>query len=132
MKKRNILPVIFTCTLIICVVMSGRRPFRNLEASDIVSANVFLIPPEETIQITDLSELASLLGDVVVYHRDSSHYKYAGQGVTFTLTMSDDTQVTVTVFTPFVIIDGVGYRAKYEPCEALNSYANRLLDNEAP
>lgn len=46
--------------------------------------------------------------------------------------MSDDTQITATVFTPFVIIDGVGYRAKYEPCEALNSYANRLLDSNAP
>jgi hypothetical protein len=32
----------------------------------------------------------------------------------------------ITAFYPFVIIDGVGYKCKYEPCEALNNYANEL------
>ena len=27
-----------------------------------------------------------------------------------------------------VVIDGTDYKAKYEPLEALNSYANRLLE----
>ena len=36
-----------------------------------------------------------------------------------------------TAFNPFIIIDGIGYKCKYEPCEALNNYANRLLtDND--
>ena len=33
-------------------------------------------------------------------------------------------------YNPFLVIDGVGYKTKYEPCEALNHYANRLLEEE--
>ena len=33
------------------------------------------------------------------------------------------------LYNPFLIIDGVGYKTKYEPCQALNSYANELLNS---
>lgn len=44
--------------------------------------------------------------------------------------MSDGTQTSIMAYNPFLVIDGTGYRTKYEPCEALNSYANRLLNEE--
>lgn len=75
-------------------------------------------------------ELVEYLKDVVIYKKDNSYTEYAGQGVTFTLTMSDGTQTQIMAYNPFLVIDGVGYRTKYEPCEALNNYANRLLDDE--
>jgi hypothetical protein len=31
-----------------------------------------------------------------------------------------------TAYNPFFIIDAVGYRTKYEPCEKLNLWANEL------
>jgi hypothetical protein len=31
-----------------------------------------------------------------------------------------------TAYNPFFIIDAVGYRTKYEPCEKLNSWVNEL------
>ena len=45
----------------------------------------------------------------------------------FDVTLRDGSTTQVVAYNPFVIIDGVGYRTKYEPCEALNAFANRLL-----
>ena len=46
----------------------------------------------------------------------------------FTLTMADGSQEKITACNPFVIINGIGYKTKYEPCEQLSRYANKLLN----
>ena len=117
-------------SIIIFVFASGRKPYKDLEAAQIVSAAVQLSPPGKTIQITETKELVDLLKDVVVYDKDNSYTDYGGQGVTFTLVMIDGTQTSIMEYNPFLVIDGVGYKTKYEPCEALNHYANRLLEEE--
>ena len=117
-------------TMIIFVFASGRKPYKDLEAAQIVSATVQLSPPGKTIQITETKELVDLLKDVVIYNKDNSYTDYSGQGVTFTLVMIDGTQTSIMEYNPFLVIDGVGYKTKYEPCEALNHYANRLLEEE--
>lgn len=89
-----------------------------------------LTPPGETVQIVELSELLDYLDDVVIYNKDNSYTEYDGQGVVFNLILSSGTQMAINAYNPFVIIDGVGYRTKYEPCEALSSYANKLLNSE--
>ena len=131
MKRVKIGVIVFVCFLlagmVVFAVTYSKRPYKDLETSEITSATVRLTPPDKTIQITEIEELAEYLKDVVIYHRDDSYVEYAGQGVIFTLTMSDGTQTEITAYNPFLIIDGVGYRTKYEPCEALNSYANGLL-----
>ena len=129
-KKRFIMMIICVAAIIYIVGIHfiGRKPFKSLKASDIVSATVLLEPPDETIVITDMSELVSNLNEVVIYNRNQSYHNYVGQAVTFTLTMSDGTQMKVMVYNPFIVIDGIGYKTKYEPCEKLNRYANRLLD----
>lgn len=134
MKKRNILFVTSACVIVICAMVfafSGRKPFRDLQPSDVVSATVHLAPPDKTIQIVEIPELVSYLKEVVIYSKDNSYHEYNGQGVIFTLNMSDGTQVNIMAYNPFVVIDGVGYKTKYEPCEKLNNYANRLLRTTA-
>ena len=54
----------------------------------------------------------------------------AGQAVIFTLSLADGSQVEIIAYNPFIIIDGIGYKCKYEPCEALNHYANELMTRE--
>ncbi len=117
-------------TMIIFVFASGRKPYKDLEAAQIVSATVQLSPPGKTIQITETKELVDLLKDVVIYNKDNSYTDYSGQGVTFTLVMIDGTQTSIMEYNPFLVIDGASYKTKYEPCEALNHYANRLLEEE--
>ena len=134
LMKRKTGAVLITCALILCVSVTalligrGKKPYKNLDASQIISATVWLTPLDKRIQIAEIEELAEYLKDVVIYKKDNSYTEYAGQGVTFTLTMSDGTQTQIMAYNPFLVIDGIGYKTKYEPCEALNSYANRLLN----
>lgn len=129
MKKRTII-ISLICIIsaviitIVFVRVNGRKPYKDLDAAQIISAEVRLSPPGTTIQITEKKELVDLLKDVVVYHEDNSYSEYSGQGVTFTLDMADGTQTNIMAYNPFLVIDGVGYKTKYEPCEALNHYAN--------
>ena len=105
----------------------GRRPFQDLDPGSIAAASVQLIPPDETLPVPDTGELAKLLQSQVVYRRDNSFTEYAGQAVIFTLEPTDGTTRQVMAYNPFLVIDGVGYRCEYQPCEALNQYANDLL-----
>lgn len=133
MKKRmNFILLICILSVVVIIIgfaaAGGRKPYKDLDSSQIVSAVVRLIPPDETIQITEITELVNLLNNVIIYNEDNSYTEYCGQGVIFTLTMTDGTQTSIMAYNPFLVIDGVGYKTKYEPCEALNHYANMLLE----
>lgn len=132
MKSRRMAAAAFFVLLAgaVWLCAAGKRPFKGLDASEIVSAAVHLTPPDKTVRIADTEVLAELLRDVVIYRRDPSYTGYTGQGVTFRLAMEDGTQAEIMAFNPFLVIDGAGYRTKYGPCEALSSYANRLLGEE--
>lgn len=132
MKKKTWIILISSLAIsitvgILCYKSIGRRPYKDLEAVDIVSASVELLPPDETVQIIEIKELVEYLKDVVIYKQDDSWREYSGQATVFTLIMADGTIEEITAYNPFVIINGVGYRTKYEPCEQLNNLANRLL-----
>ena len=136
MKKKRIALLLLVCAVAVgaaALALSGtrgRRPFKNLSADDIVAAPVTLTPPGETIEIEAVEELADDLNAVVIYRKDNSYTEYVGQGCAFSLTLTDGTTLEVNAYNPFIVIDGVGYRCEYEPCEALNSFANRLLDEQ--
>lgn len=106
------------------------RPFARLEGADIASAQVTLSPPDVTVALTgaEREELAGLLRAVSVGRRDDSWTEYAGQGVICALELRDGSALTVTGFSPFVIVNGVGYRADHDPCEALNRFGNRIVE----
>ena len=128
MKKLRIPAALLLLLAVLALSISvGRRPFRTLDPDSIVSASVQLTPPGETLPVPDTAELAELLQAQVVYRWDGSYTEYDGQAVTFTLELTGGATRQVMAYNPFLIIDGVGYRCKYEPCEALNRYANRLL-----
>ena len=64
MKKRTMIVSligILSAMIIISVfaVVSGRKPYKNLETVQIISAEVQLSPPNITIQITEIKEYLS-------------------------------------------------------------------------
>ena len=127
---------IFTAAVIIAVLTAGvmisrgKAPYKNLKAANIVSAAVYLSPPNKTVQITDaeIEELVSYLNEIVIYNEDNAYTHYCGQAVMFTLTMADGSQEKITACNPFVIINGIGYQTKYESCKQVSRYANNLLN----
>lgn len=78
------------------IILRGKMPYKDLKASDIVSATVYFFPPDKTVQITDVEELVSYLGEVTIYNEDHSYNDYCGQTVLFTLTMADGAQEKIT------------------------------------
>ena len=63
---------IFTAAVIIAILTAGvmisrgKAPYKNLKAANIVSAAVYLSPPNKTVQITDaeIEELVSYLNEI--------------------------------------------------------------------
>ena len=64
----------------------------------------------------------------IIYNIDPFPLFYFGQGVTYTVVFKDGTETKITAYNPFVRIDGVRYKCKYEPCEALNAFGNSFID----
>ena len=135
MKKKSLIIAALSIALLAVLAAAfffpkGKKPYKDLDAAQIASARVLLTPPGETVEIEDIQELVDILGDVVIYREDDSYTDYAGQGVVFTLIMTDGTRTEIMAYNPFLVIDGIGYRTEYEHCEALSRYANALLDSE--
>lgn len=120
-----VLGVIVAAALFVRPRVMGRKPFAELKAENIASASVQLLPPDTTVQITDMGELATALNDVVVYDQDDSWTEYNGQAVIYTIILNDGKEITVIAYNPFIIIDGIGYKTKYGPCERLSQIANK-------
>ncbi|MDO4285629.1 MAG: hypothetical protein Q4C60_09905 [Eubacteriales bacterium] len=138
-KRKRSLVIVIACVCLLGIAAAvslsgaGRKPYKNLEAAQIASAQVLLSPPGRTVEIRDgeIGELVSYLKELEIYQEDQSYTEYSGQSVVFTLTMTDGAQTEIMEYSPFLVIDGVGYRAKQEPCEALSEYANELLEHLA-
>ena len=128
MRRKGILAaaVVLAALTAAVLIARGKMPYQDLKASEVVSAAVRLSPPDETVPIADPEELVALLKEVVIYREDNSYTEYSGQAVTFTLIMTDGSQEEITAYSPFLIVNGTGYRAKYGPCEQLSRYANQL------
>ena len=133
MKKYGIIVLVAVVMLVLAAYgkqKAGERPFKDLEASEIASATVYLEQDDKTIQINDIDELTDYLNVLIIYGEDNSYKEYSGSATVFTLTMTDGTQMYIVPYMPFLVIDGVGYQAEYETCYALTRYAVNLPYNE--
>lgn len=133
--RRIIGAIIVFCLMAILFIgirAAGKKPFQELTPDEIMAASVRLIPPDVEVALTeaDVEQLVDILNDVVIYQGDSSYSEYEGQWVEFTITKQDGTEVSVAAYSPFLVMDGVGYQTKYEPCEELNRFANGLASDE--
>ena len=83
MKKRTLI-ISLTCMLLAAAVvvgfaaLRGRKPFKDLDATQIASVTVHLIPPDTTVQIVEIEEFVAYLKEVVIYNVDNSYTKYCG------------------------------------------------------
>lgn len=133
MKKKVLITAL--CALLLAggvlakLYLIGEKPLRNLDSAEVTAATVELYPPDATLELTqeEINELVPILNRVVSYQRDDSYVDYCGQAVIYTLTRTDGTQLRVQAYNPFLVVDGVGYRTKYGPCEELNQLGNDIL-----
>ena len=109
---------------------SGTRPFAHVRAQDIAQAQVELSPPgrRAVLPREDMEELAGILRVATVYQRDDSYRDYCGQTAVYTLTFTDGAQTTIAACNPFLVLDGVGFRTSFEPCQALQALAGEQVE----
>ena len=108
----------------------GRKPFKNLKADEIQSISIHLWPPNESMDLTqtEIEELVGLLQQVEIHHPTWMHHASGGQSNVMTITFQDGSVKEVNQFGSILIIDGMGYRAEYEPNEVINQFANKLFN----
>ena len=133
--KRKILiiaAIVLAVVLIFSIGLSviGRRPFKNMKAEEIQSISIHLWPPNETMELSqdEIEELVILLQQVKIYNPSWLHLASGGQSNIMTITFQDGSVKEVNEFGSILIIDGMGYRAAYEPNEAINQFANKLFN----
>ena len=136
MNKRIIIVVSILIIGILVVILFntfGRKPFAKLSASEIVSAELFFIQPEKNIDMRDeedIAELTDILNEIVIYREDNSGREYAGQLVQVTIILKNGETHTIGAYNPFLFLNGKCYRTKYEPCQKLNAFGNRILNEQ--
>ena len=115
--------------------VEGKRPFEQLSEEDIEEVQLIVIPPgvETGLSEMEIEELVGILQDVRIYQEDNSYEEYEGQGVTFEISLGSGEKFEVMAYNPFLIINGIGYRTEYGPCEELNSLGNDVVnEREVP
>jgi len=135
-KKTVLIAVIFLVLGILAVITFsafGRKPFAKLTADEIVSAELCIIPPGKTVYLTDEEDIAELIGilnEIVIYREDDSGREYAGQLVQVTIALENGETHIIGDYNPFLFLDGKCYRTRYEPCQKLNAFGNRILNEQ--
>ena len=134
MKRRilTITAIILAVALILTIGIwtIGRKPFKDLHTEDIKSVSIHLWPPNETRELSqgEIEELVTLLQQVKIYNPSWLHLASGGQSNIMTITYQDGSVQEVNQFGSSLIIDGQGYRAEYEPNEAISQFANKLFN----
>lgn len=133
--KRKILvnaAIVLASALLVFIGFSfiGRQPFKNMKSDEIQSVSIRLLPPNETMELSreEIEELVILLQQVKIYNPNWFHLTSGGQSNIMTINYQDGSVKEVNQFGSTLIIDGQGYRAEYEPNEALNQFANKLFN----
>lgn len=123
------LAVVLLVVFFILTARRGQRPFRSLTVEQLSGATVEVTPPGTPAILSqqDLQDLVDILQKVTIYQEDNSYQASGRQMVTFTLTMTDGSEHTVTACAPWLILDGVGYRTSHEPCLALSTLGNQAI-----
>lgn len=135
MMKKKLIIVSSIILLIICTIVLinpfKTKPFAKIKAEDIESVELFLIPPNRTISVTDhtaIAMLTEILKEIELYQEDDSGRDYNGQLVQFTIVLKNGETHRIGAYNPFLFLNDKCYRTKYGPCEKLNALGNQLFN----
>lgn len=98
-------------------------------SSEIDSVVLTANPPNRTVDLKEeqIDELVDLLNNLTLMETGDSYQEYTGQWVQFDIAKTDGTFLSIAELSPFIIIDGNGYKVRYDQGEALNEFANGII-----
>ena len=120
--KKKIISIVLIAIIIISAVFvfnKGDKPLKKLSATDILSIEITLQPPNTTISLDkeQIKDVVEIFNSIVTYEEDDSYKDYNGQTAIFDITKNDGSKISIMEIAPFVVIDGVGYKVKDESYE---------------
>ena len=122
------LAILLLVPSIALIFQSGEKPFQDLEAGEVAAASVELTSPGASAELDGdaIADLVSVLQAVKLYGKVLNYQELSGTFVTFTFTLADGTEHTVSACAPYMVIDGTGYQTDVEPCQALSTIAEQV------
>ena len=106
-------------------------PFSELDAEKIEKVNINLPLANANVKLTkkQIVKLVDILKKIEIYQKTSPE-ELTGSSMQCKITKKDSSVINIENFNSYFVIDGVWYRAGYEGCERLSTFANRLLGKE--
>ena len=128
-KRNQMIALAAAIILGICAalgtLLTGNKPYAGLESEQLSKVEMQLTPQDVRFEL-GAEQLTPILRQLTIYRQDDSYTDYAGQTVQVTLTLQDGSTIKVVECNPFLVIDGVGFKAKEESCSQLQAFANQL------
>ena len=136
MKKSKKLLIIAVVILAIVSAIIGwllysDRPFETITANGIEEIKVYAIPPDAEVVLSEaeVERVVPLLQNLKVSKPGYKVFALIGQTITITIKETNGTIIEISnVGNVQIIIDGRSYRADYESAEAINNFANKVLE----
>lgn len=136
MKKSKKLLIVAVVILAITSAILGwllysARPFETMNVNEIEEIKVFAIPPEEEVVLSEaeVESIVPLLQNLRISKPGYKVFALSGQTVRITVQKMDGSIIEISnVGNVQIIIDGRSYRAEYESAEAINNFANKVLE----
>lgn len=107
----------------------NKKIFENIVVEDIREIKLFIEAPgfEKILSNEEIKELISIFDKMIIYEPIIVDESLSGQMVQIKITKSDDSIVILKSITPYFIINDIWYSAKYESCEELNQFTNKII-----
>lgn len=136
MKKGKKLLIIAVVILAIASAILGwllysARPFETIGVNEIEEIKVYAIPPEEEVVLSEaeIDRVVPLLQNLKISKPGYKAFAMGGQTVKLTVQKTDGTAIEISnIGNVLIIIDGKSYQADYESAEAINNFANKVLE----
>ena len=102
---------------------------KAITADDIDAVTLSAYPPEKSVKLTrdQIDKMLSLLEDINLYEEDGFQNEYDGQWMRFDILLNSGEQISFSPFVHFFFVGNTRYSASYEPCQALNVFANSII-----
>lgn len=136
MKKNKRLRIIIVLILTLVIgfllyFIYSEKPFKTIDANEIEEIKVFAIPPEKEVVLSEaeVEKIIPLLQNLKTSKPGYKTSALAGQTVRITVQKKDGTIIEIfNVGNVQIIINDRSYRADYESAEAINNFANKVLE----
>ncbi len=131
--KKKITVILVSAVIVIAIVSVVlsllKKPYKDLTADSIVSARVTFKPDGTEVPITDTEAFAQVISSLKTHGKYKEYGNLDGQTVTFEAQLTDGEMISVSVLSPYVSINGTGYKVSDGQCEELSEYARSLVEN---